>query len=48
MEELTTKRLIETLGDDVDRCHKNLLGSIDEGTVDEQGNVDADYEFREY
>jgi hypothetical protein len=45
MEELTTKQLIETLGDDVDRCHKNLLDSIDEGTVDEHGNVDADYEF---
>lgn len=45
MEELTTKQLIETLGDDVNRCHRNLIDAIDEGIVDEHGYVDADYEF---
>ena len=45
MQERTTSELIETLGEDVSRCHELLLESIDEGVIDSQGYVDADYEF---
>jgi len=45
MEERTTQELIETLEDDVRRCHDGLLQSIDDGKVDNEGCVDADYEF---
>lgn len=45
MEEKTTKELIETLGEDFERCYQGLLQSFDEGTIDEDGNLDADYEF---
>ena len=43
--EPTTAELIETLGDDVARCHKTLVDAIDEGEIDADGSVDADYEF---
>jgi hypothetical protein len=43
--ERTTRELIETLGDDYDRCYREILKSFDEGTVDVDGNLDADYEF---
>ena len=45
MEERTTRELIEKLGDDVERCQEMLMEAIDEGEVDEAGNVSADYEF---
>jgi hypothetical protein len=45
MRERTTSELIETLGDDIDRCHRELIGSIDRGDVDPSGNVYADYEY---
>ncbi len=45
MSERTTAELIETLGDDVSRCHRELIGAIDEGHVDANGDVDADYEY---
>jgi len=45
MKERTTKELIETLGEDFDRCYRNILQSFDEGTIDEDGLLDADYEF---
>ena len=45
MDERTTSELIETLGDDVFRCHGELLASIDEGTIDPNGGVYADYEY---
>lgn len=45
MEERTTKELIQTLGEDFERCYRGLLQSFDEGTIDEDGNLDADYEF---
>jgi len=45
MEERTTRELIETLGDDVGRCHEDLVKSIDDGNVDIEGCVEADYEF---
>jgi hypothetical protein len=44
-EERTTTELIKALGDDVDRCHADLLRSIDEGQVDPDGSVTADYEY---
>ena len=43
--EPTTAELIETLGDDVTRCHKALVDAIDEGEIDADGSVDADYEY---
>ena len=46
MEDRTTKELIETLGNDVDRCHQELIHAIDEGTTDSNGNVDADYGYQ--
>jgi hypothetical protein len=45
MEDRTTKELIDTLGEDVTRCHDELIASIEEGTTDSDGNVDADYEY---
>ncbi len=45
MEERTTRDLIETLEDDVARCHESLVQSIDAGEADSEGCVDADYEF---
>ena len=45
MTERTTSELIEVLGNDVSRCHLELIGSIDAGQVDENGDVDADYEY---
>lgn len=45
MEERTTRELIEKLGSDVDRCQDMLMESIDQGEVDDDGNVSADYEF---
>jgi hypothetical protein len=45
MEERTTQELIITLDDDYDRCYRNILQSFDDGTIDEDGNLDADYEF---
>lgn len=44
-EDRTTAELIVTLGDDVDRCHDGLIAAIDAGSVDEAGNVTADYGF---
>lgn len=45
MSERTTSELIETLGEDIDRCHRELIGSIDDGNVDSNGDVHADYEY---
>ena len=45
MENRTTSELIETLGNDVTRCHQELITAIDKGTVDSSGNVDADHEY---
>lgn len=45
MEERTTQELIETLGEDVDRCHVMLLASLDQGEIDKDGSVTADYEY---
>ena len=45
MDERTTKDLIEKLGDDVDRSHAALIAVIDEGELDADGAVSADYEF---
>ena len=44
-DERTTKELIEALADDVDRCHRLLIAEVDQGSIDDEGNVDADYEF---
>ena len=43
--ERTTSELIETLGGDIDRCRRELIGSIDDGNVDPNGDVHADYEY---
>ncbi len=45
MEDRSTSELIDALGNDVIRCHEELLKAIDEGTVDASGNVEADYEY---
>ena len=45
MTERTTYELIDTLGQDVTRCHEALVQSFDDGIVDAQGHVDADYEY---
>src|SRR6266850_1942165 len=44
-EERTTRELIEKLGSDVERCHRELLECIDDGEVDSDGSVTADYEY---
>lgn len=44
-DERTTHEVIELLGQDCERCHAELLASIDDGAIDADGNVDADYEF---
>lgn len=44
-QERTTQEVMETLGEDYDRCHKAIVQCIDEGEKDEDGNVVADYEF---
>lgn len=43
----TTKEVINTLGNDCNRCHKHLLSAIDATKSDKEGNVVAspDYEF---
>lgn len=43
--ERTTRELIETLGEDYNRCYREILKSFDEGTIDADGYLDADYEF---
>lgn len=45
MTERTTSELITTLGNDIDRCRRELIGSIDDGKVDPNGDVHADYEY---
>ena len=45
MSDRTTSELIEALGDDIDRCHRELIGSIDAGDVAPNGDVSADYEY---
>ena len=45
MEDRTTKELIETLEEDFERCHTELVKSFDAGIVDNVGNVTADYAF---
>jgi hypothetical protein len=45
LDERTTQELIEILGDDVERCHKELVDSLHAGEVDTDGSVSADYEF---
>jgi hypothetical protein len=44
-EERTTQEVIQLLGQDCERCHAELLASIDTGQTDGHGNVAADYEF---
>lgn len=43
--ERSTKEVIELLGQDCERCHTELIASIDAGKVNSKGNVSADYEF---
>lgn len=45
MDERTTSELIETLGDDIDRCHCELIEAFDAGTTLPDGQVRADYEY---
>ncbi len=44
-DERSTQEVIELLGQDCDRCHAELLASIDAGVAHAEGYVDADYEF---
>ena len=43
--EITTATVIELLGDDCERCHGELVASIDAGKVADDGSVDADYGY---
>jgi len=45
MSHRTTSHLIETLGDEVDRCRREVIASIDDGEVGPNGDVCADYEY---
>ncbi|OIR02189.1 hypothetical protein GALL_158090 [mine drainage metagenome] len=44
-DERTTQEVIQLLGDDCDRCHAELLASIEAGERHADGYVEADYEF---
>lgn len=43
--ERTTRELMEELGQDVERCHAELIACIDAGKVTPDGTVEANYEF---
>lgn len=45
MKDRTTAELIRELGNDIDRCHRELVQSIDAGKKDRNGDVIADYEY---
>jgi hypothetical protein len=45
VEDRSTAELIQTLGDDVDRCHREIIEAFDAGTVEPNGDVYANYEF---
>lgn len=45
-EERTTAEVIEVLGDDCDRCFEELSAVIKAGKRDENGLIDADYEYK--
>lgn len=45
MEERTTAELIETLGDDVDRCFRGMDGSFKRGKKNPDGTINAKYEY---
>ncbi len=45
MDERTTGELIVTLGDDIDRCFRELDCSFEDGEWHADGTVDADYEY---
>jgi hypothetical protein len=45
MSDRTTSELIEALGNDIDRCHRELIESFDAGEVSPDGDVYADYEY---
>ena len=45
MTERTTSELIDTLGTDIDRCHSELIASMDAGQVQADGSIHADYEY---
>lgn len=44
-QELTTRELIETLGEDCQRCHDELLAAIDAGKRDTDGGIIADHGY---
>src|SRR5206468_7500067 len=45
MEERTTAELIETLGEDVDRCFRGMDGSFKRGKKNDDGTIEAKYEY---
>jgi hypothetical protein len=45
VEERSTGELIDALGEDCDRCHREILKSFDEAQLNSDGTLDADYEF---
>jgi hypothetical protein len=45
VEERTTAELIETLGDDIDRCYRGLERSLNRGKRNGDGTVEAKYEY---
>jgi hypothetical protein len=44
-QERTTREVIDTLSEDCDRCHSELVEAIDAGQEDEDGGVTANYEY---
>jgi len=44
-DERSTKEIIETLGEDCERCHAELIAAIDAGERNADGTVSADYEY---
>lgn len=44
--ERTTEEVIRVLSDDCERCFNELSEVINAGTKDEQGEIDADYEYK--
>jgi hypothetical protein len=45
MSEPGTGEVIEILGDEVERCHRELVAAIDAGKRTPDGMVEADYEY---
>lgn len=45
VDERTTAELIDTLGEDVDRCFRGMDGSFKRGKKNPDGSIEAKYEY---